>query len=564
MFTRSQGAAIALALALSTGCKDDSPTGPSLPLSADAIGAGSVSGHLLGPDNTSLCNALPAGSTVAVQLLVPPSAPAAVVASATPQCPDNSFSIPAANGSYIVRVKIPVGPGIGELPLRILFPSPIAVAGADVVHDLQIAEGSGLGGRVTLDGSPLAGLDLTLPFDGAPGYAGAFGTSGADGGWVDAAGREPMILQTAMGYRLLTPACEAVGTKLLRGPTQESFLFPGELSAIDCALTRAPAIAFSHVRTHLAVTPMPGDFGGLSPELRGQFGMGWGAQFPGAPAAGSRSLSQLYLGGLMVGIRPGRVLSGVDFSGYGACGGSCRDLGLDGSLSYSRSAGSGTRVLWRYSDATSAEGVGLKVAQESYDGVPPHDYVLFHFTFTNSSPASLTFYAGMFGDWDVDQQPGDNVGASAWGGKIMYMTTTASGGDYAGTLLAGNYPVSGNSFFAGNLLPSTADQVAALDGDVRSPTASTPGDLRYFHALGPITLKAGRSGDVWIALIAGQSRSQFFANADAASADIGRRHSNAQSEVFTVQAAVSPGEVKKDPFARVPLQKRTTARSKND
>jgi hypothetical protein len=530
MGTRSLRPAIALALVLSIGCNSDQ-TGPSAPLSLDAAGSGSVSGHLLGPDNTSLCNAIPAGSVVRVQLLVAPPGGAAVAGTVDPQCPDNSYSIPVANGTYMVRVTLPSDPGIGMLPQRDVFLSPIVVAGADVAQDIQLVPGSGLGGRVTLDGAPLAGIDLNLRFDALPGYAGISGATGADGGWVDVAGREPMILQNNLRYRFVTRPCEALGTKVVQGPSQELFAFPGEVSAINCALTQAPAIAFSHTRTRLAVTPMPGDFGGLSSQLTEQFGMGWGAQFPAPPVHASRTVSQLYLGGLIVGIRPGRVLSGFDFSGYGECGGSCRDLGLDGTLSYTRSAGSGTKVLWRYSDAGSPDAVGLKVAQFSYDGVPPHDYVLFHFIFTNSASATLTFYAGLFADWDVDQMAGNNIGATAQGGRIMYMTDAPPGGDYVGSLLLGSYPVSGNRFFTGNAGPTTADQVASLDGDIRNPTAPNFGDHRYFHALGPITLKAGRSGDIWIALVAGQTREQFFANTSAASADVSRRRSDTRSEL---------------------------------
>jgi hypothetical protein len=113
----------------------------------------------------------------------------------------------------------------------------------------------------------------------------------------------------------------------------------------------------------------------------------------------------------------------------------------------------------------------------------------------------------------------------------MYETDATPGGNYVGTLLLGNYPVSGNAFFAGPVNVSQAAEVSALDGETRIPTASTPGDQRYYHALGPITLKGGGSGDFWIALVAGQTRYQFFASAGAASADVARRRSGTRSEL---------------------------------
>lgn len=535
MGTRSLSPAIALALVLGIGCKDnDEPSGPSAPLALDAVGSGSVSGHLLGPDNTSLCHALPQGSAVQVHLLMSPPAAAAIAGRATVQCltgsSDNSYSIAVANGTYMVRLILPPDPSIGLLPQRVLFPNPVAVAGQDVSDELRVEAGSGLAGGVTLDGAPLAGIGAPLLWAAAPGYLAVDGRSGADGGWMDAFGREPMILQKELRYQITGDACAALGTKLLQGPNEGSFLFPDELDSVNCTLTKAPAIAFSHVRTRLAVTPMPGDFGGLSPQLAGQFGFGWGAQFPAAPTYGPFSGSQLFRGGLVVALRPDRVLSGVDLLGYTDCS-ICRDFGLDGTLSYSRSGESGTRVLWRYSDAPSPNGVGLKVAQQSFDGVPPNNYVLFHLTFTNSRSTTVTFYAGMFADWDVDQQPGDNIGGSAQGGRIMYETDATPGGDYVGTLLLGNYPVSGNAFFTGPVNVSQAAEVSALDGETRTPTASTPGDQRYYHALGPITLNGGRSGDFWIALVAGQTRNQFFASASAASADVASRRSDTRSEL---------------------------------
>src|SRR2546422_3650855 len=62
----------------------------------------------------------------------------------------------------------------------------------------------------------------------------------------------------------------------------------------------------------------------------------------------------------MIGIAPGRVLSGVTRRDLAACGAACRDLGLDGRVHVTASPQWGKRVTWRYSDARSPEGVGLR------------------------------------------------------------------------------------------------------------------------------------------------------------------------------------------------------------
>jgi hypothetical protein len=77
-------------------------------------------------------------------------------------------------------------------------------------------------------------------------------------------------------------------------------------------------------------------------------------------------------------------------------------------------------------------------------------------------------------------------------------------------------------------LPSTTDQVQALSGGLRRETAG-PGDLRYIHGIGPITLARGRKADLWVAIVAGENHDQLVANANAADADIGRRQGQGAS-----------------------------------
>jgi hypothetical protein len=404
-----------------------------------------------------------------------------------------------------------------------------------------------LAGGATFNDAPFPGVALTLTYDQAPGYSAGAATSADDGGWTeDATGREPIILQNAVRYQVTAPVCDALGTAIVRAPPVAAFLVPAQVATINCALTAAPNSAFSHDRTRVVITPMPGDIGGLSPELFGRFGEGWGVQFPvaagQAPQRGARAISQLFEGGLIVGLRPDRVLTGFDISGYAQCGATCRDLGLDGRLTYASSPQFGKKVIWHYSDATSAEGVGLRVLQKSCDGVPPNDYVLFHFIFTNSGAAPLTFYAGMFADWDIGGDPFDDVGDTAMGGRLMYMTDATPKGVYAGTLLLGQYPVSSTTFLTA-FGQSMAEQVAILAGDENAPTATDPNDHRYVHALGPIALAPGASGSMWIAVVTGETQSQLFANADAAAADVARRGVDAGDTMtggVTVAGSIAP------------------------
>src|SRR2546430_12612458 len=117
---------------------------------------------------------------------------------------------------------------------------------------------------------------------------------------------------------------------MIRRPPR-STLFP--YTTLFRSLVRAPSARFTHDLTRLVVTAMPGDIGGLSDEFVHDVGFGWGVQFPvaaGQSPSHDPSVSQLSSGGLMIGIAPGRVLSGVTRRGLAACGAACRDLGLDG------------------------------------------------------------------------------------------------------------------------------------------------------------------------------------------------------------------------------------------
>lgn len=516
-----------LLVAACTG-RDNTPVAPP---SFDATSSTpTISGRILGPDGTSICNSLPAAALVRLRVIDPVNAtldtPFAGAQNLT--CPVSAYAIPVAPGTYVIRVQIPADPSIPALPFRHLTDG-IVVAG-DVSRDIQVLNGIPLGGTATFEGAPVSGvgIDLSYTFPTALAlFAGLDGVSGADGAWDDASPRSLMV-QAGMTYQLRGGGCRFLGARLLNVLPNGSFLFPDQVSAINCSMATAPSVAFSHNLTRLVVTPMPGDIGGQSHELFGQFGRGWGAQFP-VGAAGplhAQEASRLFLGGLLVGVPPNRILSGVDFGGYVECGASCRDFGLDGRVSFKDKGSDGKRVTWHYSDAGSLERVGLQVVQHSFDGQLPNDYVLFQFIFTNASTSTLTFYAGFFGDWDLNDLngPGDDVGSTDLDGHLMYVTNNGGVGLHVGTLLLGDFPISG-TYFAGSESNgmSLADQLGALSGALKR-TSLGPTDIRAIHGMGPIRLRPShRTAEIWIAIVAGENKAQLLANAAVAEADVAAR-----------------------------------------
>lgn len=507
-----------------------------------------ISGKLLGPDGRNVCRTIGSGTMLA-QLLNPDFGITSDIPFLGEQeitCPKNSYSFPFDPGTAHLRVTLPINDGLDRLPWRHLDDVEVGEEGLD--HDVDIVRGTKLGGSATLDGNPLEGVFLQFLYDFNSNFGVTNATTAPDGSWTEFFGRSPTVLQSGVRYSAFTTCGSMLGTRLIAGLSSSSFEFPGELSSIPCTLETGAATRFSHTSTRLVVTPMPGDIGGgFSPEFFDQYGIGWGVQFPIAPGS---SLShdplatELFNGGLLIGLpaqggSPVRVLSGVDPGGEIECGATCRDLGLNGAVTFNTQRDGRRAVTWRYSDAASAEEVGLEVTQMSVDGKAPNDYVLFRFSIRNTSRSTLTFYAGFFGDWDSEFDAFDDLGFTDLGGKLMYQVSQAEAGIHAGTMLLGA-PVTGNFFFTALDFPSLGDQVRALSGGLRQETAG-PGDLRYIHGAGPITLKRNQRKDVWVAIVAGETKGQLLTNATAAEADVARSLNNSlDATTPTTTNAVSP------------------------
>jgi hypothetical protein len=473
---------------------------------------------VLGPDGSNICNTVGSG-TLLLRLLNPDFTPGfgnGFLGQQDITCPDNRYSLPAPAGTAHLRVELPATDAIDGLPWRNLDEFLVDRQGAS--HDVRIAEGTALGGSATLEGSPFEGASLTLTYDLNSNFGAAFGGSGADGAWMDFFGRSPFLPQGNVRYQA---RCDPVlGTRLIVGAPSGGFLFPDEVSTIDCTMEPAPSIEFSHTSTRLVVTPMPGDIGGsASPELFDRYGTGWGVQFPVEPGTApshNQAASHLFVGGLLITLEDS-VLTGVNVNGQLQCEANCRDLGLDGTLKFTTTGSTVRQVTWRYSSPND----GLDITQTSVDGQRPHDYVLFQFTIRNTSRFTRTLHVGFFGDWDIDEDAFDDLGFTDLDGRLMYLVSQGETGVHVGTLLLGA-PASGNFFFTAGTVPSSFDQVQALTGGLRQETGG-PADLRYIQGAGPITIGRGQQRNVWIAVVAGEDRNQLLGNAAAAQDDVGGR-----------------------------------------
>ena len=480
-----------------------------------------ISGDILGPDGESICDQFPDGS-LQVWVIDPASQPGGgTVADPAFQCPDNHYSAEIPPGIYHLRVRLPRDPDrIGFLPWNYLEPTPVEVVDGPMEKDIQVFEGLPMGGSATLDGLPTEEASLVLVYSSFTRYLSARGYSRSDGSWEDEVPGRDLMVQPDLEHVVHGTSCFSLGTRQSAPISEGPFLFAEGLDEVNCVLETSRTVAFSHHASQIVVTPMPGDVGGLSPELVDEWGQGWGVQFPvpegESPSHGRASHSQLYRGGLMVGISPSVILTG--FSSYLECGGACRDLGLDGSVTTD-----GDQVVWTYSDAMSPDGFGLAVEQRSVEGKEGSDYVLFQFNFTNQGSSTVTFNPGFFGDWDVDGTPYDDVGVTDLDGRLMYVTNDGLTGSHMGTVWFENRGLPGNYFLTGTSGGlSMAEQFDVLSGALAHGSEG-PADVYYIHGAGPITLSPGESAERWMAVVAGEDQTQLLANVATAEVDVVER-----------------------------------------
>jgi hypothetical protein len=530
---------------LAVACSpDDTPVAPNESPSFSHTGPPDISGQLLGEDGggniVSICSLLPASSLLQLRPIVVGGGP--IQPTVNVFCPTDTFSIPVIPGTYQIRVTLPSSLAIGSFPLRYLEPTPIVVGVSDVVQDITIRPGIPVLGGGTVDGNPTPFVTLNAIYaDFSPAFAAGFGTSGASGAWVEPFGRTPMILQPNVNFSL-NGCFQFAGTRLLAGFPTGPVSFPGPSATVSCEMETGDAAQFTHSATFLAASILPGDIGGLSPELSPTLGLGYGVQFPqpGVPIAlpFEAPPMQLFRGGLLLGVNGSQILSGVDQLGFDICI-DCRDFG-PGAVGSVQDLGGGNRLItWQYDDSHSSEAVGLSVLQESFDGTGA-SYVLVRFAITNNSGQRLTLDPGLFMDWDIEGNPGVEQGAVELGGQLVYMTTPQKTTSMGTMIFAGGPPR--GAYFVPFPSPqlSIPEQIAILRGQLRRSRVEH-GDTRYFQGGAGLSLELGETKEVWVAVIGGTTVPELISNARIAAADVANRQSgSALARVMgTVQSQVT-------------------------
>ena len=515
-----------LAVVIPAACSPDSqPTGP---VSFSHTGIPDINGRsFLGKGHKNLCSLFLDGTQLPVFAI--PVVEGGFFNVTSSLCPANDFSIPVEPGSYMVRVNLPVDQPRGDLPQRWLEPAPVNVDVADVIKDIQVGNGSALAGRATVDGSsPASGVSLTVGYSDLPGFGAGLGISGPTGAWQDAfLPSGGMILQRGIRYTFI--GCQgppAAGIREVQVSPTDPVLFPDESGRLDCDFITGDALRYTHQATRLKLTSYPGDIGGFSdPVIFPDLGYGYSAQFPlpagQSPRAGPDALNrQLFRGGLVLGIAPDIILAGTELSGYVSCSvNPCRALGFDGRASVAEVGGGRRDITWNYTDAGSLRPVGLEVAQRSFDGQNGADYVLYAFRITNRGSSPITFTPGVFLDFDVSPAFFNNIGYTELGGQLMITTSPGDVGSHLGHVIVNGPVVPRTSFFTGNDFGSESDLVAALRGEVSNPAVPDPTDVRGVQGGNTVKLVRGKSSELWVAIVAGDDRTQTVANARAAIAD---------------------------------------------
>jgi len=543
MSCRSRLLVPGLAILIGAACQPgkESPTSPSL-ASVNLLQS-QVSGSIRGPDGTSICNFVAPGSALTVRAV--PMVPFLVAGpTQTVVCPTDGYSFLVDSGDYRLRVTLPVS---ASLPWRWLEPGVLTVDGTpNLTKDLEVQNGIPLGGGVTLDGAPIAGVPLTLSYGVNQAFGAAVGQTGAAGTWQDNLGRSVLPLQAGEQYAPIFQ-CAGLGVNVVLSGPLVPFVFPTEASSVDCQLETSIASQYTNFGARMAVGSFPGDIGGQSGALLGTVGSGYGVQFPlaGPPVHFPVQANQLFLGGLILSAGAGNILTGFNGAGELICT-VCQDLGLTSTVGFDRDASGAQVIRWNYDDFSSSEGLGLSVVQHSIDNTGPGDYILFRYAITNTSNLRRTFFAGFFGDWDIDGSGGDDEGATTLDGRLMYETNGSGVGTHAGTMVVGAAPVKGRYFFNQFSFPSTDLQANAMSGRIQVPSIPCCGDTRYFQSIGPLSLAPGRTTVVWIAVVMGDDLAQMEANATAAAADIASRNTKpapvAGASVATYARAPSRAE----------------------
>ena len=177
-----------------------------------------------------------------------------------------------------------------------------------------------------------------------------------------------------------------------------------------------------------------------------------------------------------------------------------------------------------YADSRSNTPLGLEIKQETFaqSTAPNDDFILFRFTVQNLNAVDLeNFHFGMFFDWDIAVQPGDEANNAADFSPDQKLGFAHAGNTFIGSALMTDDSLSYRSINAGgadfNLFDGFSDteKWQAISGGIQT-THVDSADVAMVIATGPVTVPANESIEIGFALVAGESRSEIETNAASA------------------------------------------------
>jgi hypothetical protein len=123
-----------------------------------------------------------------------------------------------------------------------------------------------------------------------------------------------------------------------------------------------------------------------------------------------------------------------------------------------------------------------------------------------------------FLDFDVSPDFFNNVAYTELNGRLA-VTTTLDEALHFGSIVVSGSGALPSYFFSSDWLIPESEVVAGLRGEISSPEMPFPTDLRLLQGATEVTLTPDGSTDLWVAIVAGESRAEIVANAQAALAD---------------------------------------------
>ena len=255
----------------------------------------------------------------------------------------------------------------------------------------------------------------------------------------------------------------------------------------------------------------------------------------------------LFHGGLIAGTGPDRVSDDIP---YGSDTQSATDwFPLPGAPLMISAAAGGQRITTTYDDRHAIRPLELRVRQESHAfGDPGQDsFVLVQYVLTNTGSATLGgLRVGLFADWDLPGAGGEPLETAGWDpsrrlgfvegqaidqpslglvwlddvplGRITYTALTR---DEIVESTVGNPPAArapapaeAPDLFVGEF--SDPEKWNALASGQSRTAVSVPQDVYQIIGVGPLTLAAGASDTVAVALVAGADRAALQQSAEAA------------------------------------------------